>query len=446
MGRQQKAKAQKQTERREDDDKTEGREQKDSTKDRAPKYTEYELNAILKHAKKHKNLLNESVTKSNASKKDALWNKITEDVNAVAPVTRDKEKIQRKWSDWLYWTKKKAEKNAKMTDIETKLYNEFICTDKQSSEDSQTLVSSQKNYDTDNKDLLISLISKHQKVLFGSFSNSITIDLKNKIWRDITEEMNKTTGKIRTVKRIQEKWSRMHSAVKIKCASLNRKARTSGINEEDGEHLTPQEERIKMMIGDLAIYGLEGGMDIDSEEDDTEIKDLTGVKAEVIEDTIEIDSNDGDLSACILDNDIPEPVNVKENTADKHHQDTKNKNNHGNRKLPPQTPASASSSVESETSEILKIERRKLEVMEEHLEVDKKRLKTEECIYAEVKKITSFIENHDQLPSFPETFSRKDTKPRNEARGGGRDALPLYENDIYHANNGCSYSNLHNAL
>ena len=58
-------------------------------------------------------------------------------------------------------------------------------------------------YDRDEKSLLTDLIRRNHNVVCGTFSNTITHDLKTKVWWQIADEINKAYGKNRTVKSIR---------------------------------------------------------------------------------------------------------------------------------------------------------------------------------------------------------------------------------------------------
>ena len=65
----------------------------------------------------------------------------------------------------------------------------------------------------------------------------------------------------RSKEKVKEKWSCHQSIVKSKAAAVNREKRTFGINERDGEELSVEEEKILAIIGDEAVYGIDGGID-----------------------------------------------------------------------------------------------------------------------------------------------------------------------------------------
>ena len=71
------------------------------------KFSDEELSQILKNVKKNRKLVMAKTSSSNATDKDALWKKITKDVNSVSLHTRECAQIKKKWSDWSYTTKKK---------------------------------------------------------------------------------------------------------------------------------------------------------------------------------------------------------------------------------------------------------------------------------------------------------------------------------------------------
>ena len=89
------------------------------------------------------------------------------------------------------------------------------------------------------------MITKHHSTLFGSFSNTISNELKGKLWNEIKDEVNKVHGRNRSVKSIQAKWQKMTSQVKQKSAEIRRLGRLSGKNDERGPELTQLEEQMQ---------------------------------------------------------------------------------------------------------------------------------------------------------------------------------------------------------
>ena len=76
---------------------------------RAAKFTTGELNIILEEVAKNVKLITDLRTKLNGQKKDSFWQTVTNKINSISPQVRDRQQIQSKWSDWLYYAKKKEQ-------------------------------------------------------------------------------------------------------------------------------------------------------------------------------------------------------------------------------------------------------------------------------------------------------------------------------------------------
>jgi hypothetical protein len=147
------------------------------------------------------------VSSSNAAEKEALWKKITQDVNSVSVIPRETPQIRKKWSDWVYTTKKKKKtlsgKDQELVDFLSSVHDDPPATESTSQSEASaehladnTATQSADRNDGDERTLITSLIQKHYGVLFGSFTNTITHDLKCKLWREITQTINETCGDI----------------------------------------------------------------------------------------------------------------------------------------------------------------------------------------------------------------------------------------------------------
>ena len=61
---------------------------------------------------------------------------------------------------------------------------------------------------------------------------------------------------------VRKKWQDMASAAKKKRAEVRKEARTTGGGPEHQKDLTPEEERIIMILSKAAVEGVEGGIDV----------------------------------------------------------------------------------------------------------------------------------------------------------------------------------------
>ena len=381
-------------------------------KEREKKFSSEELEAMLKCAKDNKSLILALPNKLNVTQKDQLFADMTTAVNAVSGsgLMRTKDKVRKKWSDWLYYTKVKGGKeDAKMTKIDRRLLDEFIKENTESDEEvgkdkqKQAVKNETQRYDENDKSYLVSLISKRKHILFGPLNNKNTHDLINKTWSSIAKEMCEVTGISKSIKQLQDKFSKMSTVVKQKAAQINRFERQSGMNEEKPLQLTPLEEEIKGVIGDLAIEGIKGGIDMDnsaelsggyiSDDISDETLESLGEENEIIK-NVSADPQAGRAADLVVRDQesarIPIPVIKEKNKK-------KTKSFHDKIK------------DDDFTKNLVQIEKRKLEILEEELEISKKRLHVEEKISGQLERLLGATsqQSHFPLPPFGSSFPPK---------------------------------------
>lgn len=320
------------------------------------KFTTIEQEQLLRTAQENIKLILAPTSKSNSKEKAKLWEKVKAAVNSVSNTNRELNKIMKHWSDWKYILLNNKKKNLTALDVELLNALQNVSQDFEPDDNTKT------RFDEDEKNLLTQLVITHYATLFGSFTSTITREVKEKTWQSIAHELNRTYNRGRNVNSIQEKWKKMASYVKGKSAKINKMNRTSGINDEEAIQLTDIESQIKEAIGEVAIDGIDGGIDTD----------------------------------CVhLDEAANNPPRATRKTIVK---DASTK-----RAL-----TYEDESVDS-TQQLIMIEKQKLAVMSEQLEVDKKRLKVEENINQNLIQLNMALANGNnqplQLPGFEETFS-----------------------------------------
>ena len=77
-------------------------------------------------------------------------------------------------------------------------------------------------YSNRETEVLVECVRQHKDIIMGSFSNTITHDLKEKTWREITEKINAVSSGLRTVKLVRKKWSDLASRTKAKAGKLKK--------------------------------------------------------------------------------------------------------------------------------------------------------------------------------------------------------------------------------
>ena len=324
----------------------------------APKFEDDELFQILLNAKQSRNLLLAPTSASNAKEKDAIWLKITDDVNSVSRFKRETCQIKKKWSDWNYNMSKSRKKNLSNLDKELiTLLNETRTGEHDDrSNDAANLA--------EEKTLLTSLIGKHYRVLFGAFNNYITMELKTKTWQMIADEVNRLCSLNRTVNHLKDKWRKMCTEVRKKAATKNRLERnSSGLNDIEVPQLTDLEEEIKIIIGEISIEGITGGIDTECE-------------------------IPGEVESCSEgENFHPEEDGLP---AD-HTCDDANTNTMAAGSVSVKPSRSRAKRSYDDTLTLLDLEREKLDVMRKASEIAEKRLEVENKMYKKIDDISTQI-------------------------------------------------------
>ena len=324
----------------------------------------------MKNIKSNKSLFYAVLTKGNQQQKKDLWSTISKDVNSVGTAVRSTEKIQKAWADWVYSVRKKKKK---LSDIDNQLVS-FL--DEDISKDS-----TQKNsFNKEELKTITDLVTQNYKTLMGAHSNKITQDMKYKLWQNIASTVNSVRGKDHTIESIQRKWSKMVSQVKMKCAKINREGRKTGIHEpSDDNELDQQEEMIKNTIGDTAIKGVDGGIDMDLDSDEENEVDNTmapgpsnaDANSDSVHDIMQDKASDED--AVIYLHVVGKDGKASEvNTSDNTSPPKAKKHCHKRRQ--------SCQDDTGDTKTLIDIERRKIQIMEEQLEINRQRLKVEESI------------------------------------------------------------------
>ena len=85
--------------------------------------------------------------------------------------------------------------------------------------------------------------------------------MKNEAWKKITNGVNAVSGgPVRTVEKIQKKWTDWKSKTKVKALKINKELKKSGKNDELYEFLSNQEKKIMEIVGPVAFKGEDEGM------------------------------------------------------------------------------------------------------------------------------------------------------------------------------------------
>ena len=112
-------------------------------------------------------------------------------------------------------------------------------------------------------DVLVDEVECRRDVLFGKLSMSLTSDMKREGWGKVAEKVSEVSGgEVRSAKAVKKKWSDMASSLKRKEAARRREINMTGGGELVGEELSGVEQRVVGMLAVEAIDGVEGGVDV----------------------------------------------------------------------------------------------------------------------------------------------------------------------------------------
>ena len=101
------------------------------------------------------------------------------------------------------------------------------------------------------------------EVLQSKLTNAVTSQRKNKIWDDITKEINATGAANRTTHEVKEKWKNLTSSAKKKFSEIRRQEHRTGGGPPPKE-VSPAEEKIIKLFEETPLFtglaGFETGM------------------------------------------------------------------------------------------------------------------------------------------------------------------------------------------
>ena len=114
------------------------------------------------------------------------------------------------------------------------------------------------NFTVSEINILTSKVEENLDVIQSKFTNSITNQRKNKIWDEITCEVNALGVANRTAHEVKEKWKNLTSSAKKRFSDIRRQERQTGGGPPPKE-VTPVEKRIIKLFEDTPLFtGLDG--------------------------------------------------------------------------------------------------------------------------------------------------------------------------------------------
>lgn len=113
---------------------------------------------------------------------------------------------------------------------------------------------------------LLEAVSERFGIISSKFSDCVTNGEKDKAWRGVVTAVNSVGKTERTVSEIKKKWEDMKSRTKKRANEVKKDRNGTGGGEPQVKLLSPMESRILSLIGDTAAYGITGAIDTNAPE------------------------------------------------------------------------------------------------------------------------------------------------------------------------------------
>ena len=84
------------------------------------------------------------------------------------------------------------------------------------------------NWSEREKDVIIEQCTKNANIIHGAISSNLTMFHKNKIWQEITDNVNAVGGANRTLNQVKNKWKNLRSRSIDKVRGYNREFNKTG--------------------------------------------------------------------------------------------------------------------------------------------------------------------------------------------------------------------------
>ena len=111
-------------------------------------------------------------------------------------------------------------------------------------------------------EVLVDAILESKGLLFAKFGSMVTNAAKNEKWRQVTELVNSASdGEVRTVDAVKKKWYDIASKTKRKESSRRKELTATGGGKGEVV-MTPEEVKVVEILGNEAIEGITGGLDV----------------------------------------------------------------------------------------------------------------------------------------------------------------------------------------
>ncbi|XP_061192419.1 t-SNARE domain-containing protein 1-like [Saccostrea echinata] len=110
-------------------------------------------------------------------------------------------------------------------------------------------------------DVLAESVLPRNKLLKAKFSNFVTTDKKQELWKEIEDEVNAVSYVNRSVEEIKKKWADIQSLTKKKESERRRLMKETGGGPHSDIHFKSWEKLVLESLSDVAIEGISGGVD-----------------------------------------------------------------------------------------------------------------------------------------------------------------------------------------
>jgi hypothetical protein len=308
------------------------------------------------------------------------------------------------------------------------------------------------NFSVDELEVLCNEVGQRKVALFDKFSDSISQEVKKKAWREISNRVSAVATVPRSSDDVRKKWTDWASIVKGKAAKVKRGQRKTGGGTDDSPKLTQLEERVAAIIGPIAIGGVPGGIDsgavggTETWEEDGQSDEEGQSDLELVEEQSEDEersqlagrtscdtaSSSGTVNTQSVDLYCNEDVDFEnENQSSSHqpsphqsssHQTQSSSNTssshqlslHQPRQKSPRIPpvkkrrVSSNCVAQAEETELVNIEKQKLQLKKEKIEIEKMRLQIEREQLLSLQKTNSLLEQIVACYTTPTTPQRDD--------------------------------------
>lgn len=110
-------------------------------------------------------------------------------------------------------------------------------------------------------EVLCEEVGENKLLLFGKFSDNVSLQRKKKCWSTITSRVNAVSVVTRSVDEIRRKWLDWSSSIKIKGAKKSKALNKTGGGNDEIPDLSVVEEKVLGILGKAAVDGISGGLD-----------------------------------------------------------------------------------------------------------------------------------------------------------------------------------------